>query len=81
MSCLAVIPARGGSKGIKLKNLRAIDGKSLVARAIETCQASQLFTEIYISTDNKKIANEAAKYGVPVNIFRPKELSRFCWRH
>jgi CMP-N,N'-diacetyllegionaminic acid synthase len=74
-SCLAIIPARGGSKGIKHKNLRLINGKSLVARAVEICRKSGVFTDILVSTDCPKIANEAKKYGASVPFLRPDEIS------
>lgn len=74
-SCLAIIPARGGSKGIKHKNLRLINGKSLVARAVETCSDSGLFTDILVSTDCPKIAREATKFGASVPFLRPDNLS------
>lgn len=74
-TCLAIIPARGGSKGIKLKNLKVINKKSLVRRAIETCQSAEIFSDILVSTDNRKIANEAIKHGATVPFLRPDYLS------
>lgn len=72
---LAVIPARGGSKGVKLKNLRTVAGKSLLVRAIETVQKTSEITQCVVSTDHDQIADEAEKAGVKVPFRRPEELS------
>jgi len=53
--------ARGGSKGIKLKNLAEIGGSSLLARTIMTIKNSTCFRHIWVSTDDKRIAIEAQK--------------------
>ena len=71
---VAVIPARGGSKGITKKNLQKISGLSLVARAIKVCIESKMFSAVFLSTDSHEIAQEARKYGAQV-INRPKSLS------
>ena len=71
---IAIVPARGGSKGIKLKNLKKIKGKSLVeitARFIKKCKFIDFAA---ISTDHKKIANEGKKFGLNI-VDRPKKLS------
>ena len=75
MSVLAVIPARGGSKGIKLKNLRKIKGVSLVGRAISTLQESKLVNRIVVSTDHNEIAHEARRYDTDVPFLRPDNIS------
>ena len=54
---LAIIPARGGSKGIKNKNLKKIKNKSLVRRAIEFCKNQRQIDNIIVSTDSLKIKN------------------------
>ena len=69
-----MIPARGGSKGIKLKNLRKIFKKSLVERAIDFSKSLKITKFIAVSSDNKKILNIAKKKGV-IGINRPKKLS------
>ena len=83
---LIVVPARGGSKGIKRKNLRVLGGKSLVARA--ACIASE-YTRAdnsIISTEDSEIGEEAMKYGVDFPFFRPEGLatdrakSKDMWR-
>ena len=55
LSLLIVIPARGGSKGIKKKNLQKIDGMTLVARSIESAKFSSAPTVIVVSTDDIEI--------------------------
>ena len=54
-----LILARGGSKGIKLKNLQKLNGTSLLGRSLLTIQQSKLFSDVYVSTDNLDIASEA----------------------
>ncbi len=71
---LAVVPARGKSKGIKLKNLRKIKKKSLVALVGTFIQRCGFFDKSVISTDSKKIAKEGIKYKLNV-IKRPNYLS------
>ncbi|XP_022222923.2 N-acylneuraminate cytidylyltransferase [Drosophila obscura] len=71
----ALILARGGSKGIKYKNLVEIAGLSLLARTIRTIQNSSCFDHIWVSTDDKRIAIEAEKYGAIVHN-RPSEFAR-----
>jgi CMP-N,N'-diacetyllegionaminic acid synthase len=71
---LCVIPARGGSKGVKDKNLRVISGHSLTGWAVGAAKSSRLFDQVVVSTDSKKIGEEARKYGADV-VERPEELS------
>lgn len=71
---VAVIPARGGSKGVPGKNLRRVGGRSLVARAVAACRAAELIDEVYVSTDDPAIAAEARAAGGQV-IERPADLS------
>ena len=54
---LAVIQARGGSKGIPGKNIKNFEGKPLISHSIEYAQESTLITEIYVSTDDEQIAH------------------------
>lgn len=72
---LAVIPARGGSKGIPGKNLRTAGDRSLLAHAIRLAQACDEIDEILVSTDSEDIAEEAARHGLPVPFLRPDELA------
>ena len=71
---VAVIPARGGSKGVPGKNLRRVGGVSLVARAVHAARAADSIAEVYVSTDDPRIAAEARAAGGAV-IDRPVELA------
>ena len=72
---LAIIPARGGSKGLKNKNLRRIGNNSLTSLAIKTCKKVKLIDRIFVSTDSKVIAKESRVNGVQVPFLRSKEIS------
>ena len=71
---VTIIPARGGSQGIPRKNLQAIGGQSLIARAIETCLAAELAGPVFVSTDDAEIAAAAFDAGAHV-IRRPAHLA------
>ena len=72
---LAIIPARGGSKGIPNKNIMDICGKPLIAYTIEAGKKSKYIDEIVVSTDSDSIKVVAEKYGAEVPFLRPQELS------
>ncbi|GCD11347.1 acylneuraminate cytidylyltransferase family protein [Clostridium tagluense] len=72
---LAIIPARGGSKGIPNKNIMAICGKPLIAYTIEAGKKSKYIDEIIVSTDSDVIKVIAQQYGAVVPFLRPEELS------
>ena len=73
---LALIPARGGSKGVPRKNVRLICGKPLIAYTIETAlELQHIFHRIIVSTDDEEIAAVSKKYGAEVPFIRPDELS------
>ena len=74
MNTVAIIPARGGSKGIKNKNLQKINGISLIGRAVRVANQSGEIDEVFVSTDSIEIAEEAKRFGASV-IQRPAELS------
>ncbi|MFF4412184.1 N-acetylneuraminate synthase family protein [Streptosporangium sp. NPDC001559] len=74
MRVLAVVPARGGSAGVPLKNLAAVGGTPLVARAVKACLRAELIDEVVVSTDHRGIAEAAREAGATV-IERPEELS------
>ena len=74
MRIIAIIPARGGSKGIPGKNVIDFCGKPLLAWSIEHALSSPLVNEVYVSTDDDTIAAVAKKYGALV-IKRPDEIS------
>ncbi len=71
---LCTICARGGSKGVKNKNIRKIAGKPLIAHTIEQALDSGLFTDIAVSSDSDSILDIAKQYGL-ITIKRPKELA------
>lgn len=72
---IAIIPARGGSKGLPGKNLAVVGGKTLVARAVETAVASGLFAYVLISTDDAAIAGEGRRAGASTPFLRPAALA------
>lgn len=72
---IAVIPARGGSKRIPRKNIKAFCGKPMIAWSIEAALESACFDQIIVSTDEKEIAEVAQKYGAASPFVRPPELS------
>ena len=72
---LGVIPARGGSKGVKNKNITLLNGKPLIAYTIDAAKKSKLLTHAVVSTDNTVIASVAKKYGGDVPFMRPSNLA------
>ncbi|MFJ3665397.1 cytidylyltransferase domain-containing protein [Streptomyces sp. NPDC090106] len=71
---LAVIPARGGSKGVPAKNLAPVGGVPLVARAVRECRATRLVTDVVVSTDDQAIAAAARQAGAEV-VLRPAAIA------
>ncbi|HZF90833.1 N-acylneuraminate cytidylyltransferase [Streptomyces sp.] len=71
---LAVIPARGGSKGVPAKNLAPVGGVPLVARAVRECRAGRLVTDVVVSTDDQAIAAAARAAGAEV-VLRPAAIA------
>jgi CMP-N-acetylneuraminic acid synthetase len=84
---LAVVPARGGSKGIPRKNLAELGGVSLVRRATEMALSLPWIDMTVLSTDDEEIADEGRKAGVEVPSLRPHDLATdlasgySVWRH
>lgn len=74
MRIVCIIPARGGSKGVPGKNIMPINGIPLLAYSIQQAKDTPCINEIYVSTDDKAIAEVARKYGAQV-IDRPTEIS------
>ena len=72
---ICIIPARGGSKGLKRKNLQKVHNKKLIQYPIEYALKSKLVGTILVSTDDKNIANAAKKAGAIVPFLRPKNIS------
>ena len=73
--CVAIIPARGGSKRIPKKNIKNFHGKPLIAYGIEVALKSKLFDKVVVSTDDEEIAKIAKEFGAEIPFLRPKELS------
>ena len=72
---IAIIPARAGSKRIPNKNTKLFSGKPVIYYPIEAALSSKIFSKVIISTDSKKIAKVAQKFGAEVPFIRPKNLS------
>jgi CMP-N,N'-diacetyllegionaminic acid synthase len=75
MCIVAVIPARGGSKGIPRKNLVRIAGRPLIAYAIDTARNAASVDRVLVSTDDSEIADVARQLGAEVPFLRPSELA------
>lgn len=71
---VAIIPARGGSKGVFRKNIRLLAGKPLIAHSILDAKEAKLIDKVYVSTDAPEIAEVSRKYGAEA-IYRPDELA------
>lgn len=84
---LCIIPARGGSKEIKDKNIQIVGGKPLIAWAIKAAKDSGIFREIVVSTDSNEIGEVVISYGADDVWWRPEGLSQdtshvmdaICW--
>ena len=74
-SFLAIIPARGGSKGLPGKNIKPICGKPLIAWTIEAGLGSRYIDEVMVTTDSEDIADVAREFGASVPFLRPAELA------
>lgn len=72
---LAFIPARGGSKGVKNKNIRIINDKPLIGYTIDAAKRASIFEDIIVSTDSQEISDVAEEYGAYIPFLRPKELA------
>ena len=73
---LAIIPARIGSKGLPKKNIKLLAGKPLIVHTILAAKKSKFISKVIVSTDDKKIASIAKKYGAEIPFLRPKELAK-----
>ena len=76
MKTICIIPARGGSKGIKLKNIQLVNKKPLVYFPIRAAIESKVCDKVIVSTDSRKIANISIKYGAEVPFLRDKNYSK-----
>ena len=76
MKIVAIIPARGGSKGIPRKNVKELCEKPLIAYIIETALKVKELDRVIVSTEDKEIAEVAKEYSADVPFMRPEELTR-----
>ena len=72
---IAMIPARGGSKGLPGKNIKELNGKPLIQYTIEAALASKVVDQVIVTTDDPEIAEISRKAGAEVPFLRPEELS------
>jgi CMP-N,N'-diacetyllegionaminic acid synthase len=72
---VAIVPARGGSKGVKGKNLRSLSGRPLIAWAIVAGELAKRIDRVVVSTDSPEIAKVARAYGAEVPFLRPAQLA------
>ncbi|MBW1723549.1 MAG: hypothetical protein JRH13_15900, partial [Deltaproteobacteria bacterium] len=72
---LAIIPARGGSKGLPRKNIRDLCGKPLIAYSIEVALRAKLIDRVVVSTEDEEIAEISESFGAEVPFLRPKEMA------
>ncbi len=72
---LAIIPARGGSKGLPGKNIKPLCGKPLVAWSVEQALKSKYVDKVFVSSDSEEIAGVAKQYGADIPFMRPPELA------
>ena len=75
MKILAVIQARGGSKGIPKKNIYPINGYPLISYTIAAARKSNLISDLVVSTDSQEIAEVAERFGAKVPFLRPEHLA------
>jgi len=76
MEIMALIPARGGSKGVPGKNIKLLGGYPLIAYSITAAKLTQQIGRVIVSTDSEAIAETACEYGAEVPFIRPSELAR-----
>lgn len=73
---LAIIPARGGSKGVPKKNVKMVAGKPLIAHTIEAALKAKSINRVIVSTDDEEIASVAKSFGAEIPFMRPSELAQ-----
>ena len=72
---IAIIPARGGSKGLPGKNIKMLCGKPMIAYAIDAAKKSKYIDHVVVSTDDQQIADIALQYGAEIPFLRPDFLA------
>ncbi|SHH20385.1 acylneuraminate cytidylyltransferase family protein [Tepidibacter thalassicus] len=76
MEILAIIPARGGSKGVFRKNIKNFNGKPLIAWTIEAAKKSKYVNKVLVNTEDEEIAQISRKYGADIPFLRPENLAK-----
>jgi CMP-N,N'-diacetyllegionaminic acid synthase len=76
LSVLAIVPARGGSKGIPQKNIRSVAGKPLIAWTLQAASAARSLDRVIVSSEDAEIIAVARMFGADVPFVRPAELAR-----
>jgi CMP-N-acetylneuraminic acid synthetase len=76
LQVLGMIPARGGSRGVRRKNIAPLAGKPMIAWTIETALRSPSLSRVLVSTNDQEIAEKAQSFGAEVPFLRPAELAR-----
>lgn len=76
MKTLAIIPARGGSKGIPRKNMAPLAGKPLITYTFEAARRSRMLNRILLTTDDPEIADFGRRHGIDAPFLRPSELAQ-----
>ncbi len=74
-SVIAIVPARGGSKGLPGKNIRMLGGKPLLAWSVEAGRQCCYIDKVLVTTDDKEIADVATRHGASVPFLRPADLA------
>jgi CMP-N,N'-diacetyllegionaminic acid synthase len=72
---IALIPARSGSKRVKNKNIKELNGHPLLAYTISSALKSEIFSQVFVSTESKEVAEIAIKYGAEIPFLRPSKFS------
>ncbi len=75
LKVLGVMPVRAGSKGVRMKNLRLVEGKPLMAYALEAALAARRLDRMVVSTEDERVADVARRWGAAVPFLRPMELA------
>lgn len=75
MSIVAIIPARGGSKGLPKKNIKMLNNKPLIAHTIDVAKKCEHIDRVIVSTDSSEIAEISKAYGAEVPFLRPENLA------
>ena len=77
MNVIALIPARGGSKGLKNKNIKKLNGKALINYTLEIALKTKLINNVFVSSDSEKILRISKNFNKNINIIkRPKKLAK-----